>query len=132
MNKFIFLSAIVISGFIEISCSKATRFTQDEITYYKNNIQEYDNTLKNYNINNTNQCLIKTEKCAVNIAESILLDNYGNSILKQRPFKIILINNYWIIEGTFYTIPFVARAGGVAKIIIDKRDGRIIKMIHGK
>jgi hypothetical protein len=131
-NKLKLISALLLSEFIMISCSRSTRFTQDEIVYYSSKIQEYDNTIKSTNVSNTNQCIIKTEKCAINIAESILLDNYGNSILKQRPFKIVLINNYWIIEGSFHSIPFIPRFGGVAEIIIDKRDGRVITMIHGK
>ncbi len=72
---------------------------------------------------------IPDAETAINIAENVLFKNYGkDNIIKQRPYKIALHENYWIINGTLpeYSI------GGTFLIIINSKDGQIIKLTHGE
>ena len=87
-----------------------------------------DDNTKNHYINGKT-VIIKDSLTAIGVAEPILFGIYGkDEIIGERPYKIFLIDNYWIINGT---LPenFV---GGVFLIIIDSRDSKIVKIIHGK
>jgi hypothetical protein len=71
----------------------------------------------------------------VRVAVAILKSIYGEKeIDKQQPFKakLTLTGNIWYVHGTgsrpASSIPMF---GGVAKIWIDKRDCRIIRLEHG-
>jgi hypothetical protein len=66
---------------------------------------------------------------AVRIAEAILGPIYGqHKIESERPFTAILTGATWKVEG--YLPPGVD--GGVAEVWINKRDGRILRVSHGK
>ena len=81
------------------------------------------------NIINGKTIIIKDSITAINVAEPILFGIYGKEhIQKQRPYESYLIDNYWIITGT---LPKDS-VGGTFLIIIDARDGKILKIIHGK
>jgi hypothetical protein len=74
----------------------------------------------------------KNEKIALDIAKIVLSSVYGEAqIKKQLPLTAKLINNeMWLISGTFNEA--TGSFGGVAEILINKRDGSILGMIHGK
>jgi hypothetical protein len=63
------------------------------------------------------------------MVEPILFSIYGkDNIITQRPYEIYPIENYWVITGTLPN----GMLGGTFLIITDARDGKIIKLTHGK
>ena len=65
----------------------------------------------------------------ITIAEKELVKVYGKRVLKQRPWKITRSDEKSItLTGTFH----VRGVGGVAKISLQKSDGKVLHMIHGK
>jgi hypothetical protein len=69
---------------------------------------------------------VPDEKTAIAIA--VWLPIYGEEIQKQKPFKAVLKDGVWHVEGTLpaeYT-------GGVALAEISKKDARILRISHGK
>lgn len=64
----------------------------------------------------------------IKIAEAILVQIYGEKVLKQRPWKIIENDESFKIEGVM--LPKIR--GGVAEIVIRKSDGKVISYSHGK
>lgn len=86
-----------------------------------------DTTL--HNVVGKQREIIKDKKTAVSVAEQILFAIYGQTnIKKQRPYEIYKIKNYWSISGTLER----RSVGGTFLIIMDARDGRIIRITHGK
>jgi NTF2 fold immunity protein len=74
--------------------------------------------------------LIKEKETAISVAESILFNMYGRAtITSERPYECYLIDGYWFISGT---LPKKYENGGVFEIIISAKDGRVIKLAHGK
>jgi len=77
-------------------------------------------------------------KTAVKIGEAVLIPVYGEKqIESERPFKAVLENDVWTINGTLHCpdgkggeSPFCF--GGAAEVKLSKVDGRIMKMIHYK
>jgi len=73
--------------------------------------------------------LVPTAEIAVEIADVILSNIFGKeNIEEQKPFSINLEGNIWIIDG--YLEPGVK--GGTAYIEINKENGEILKVSHGK
>lgn len=73
--------------------------------------------------------IIKDNMTAIGVTEPILFSFYGkDNITSQRPYETFLIDNHWIINGTLPR----ERRGGRFLIILDARDGRILRMTHGK
>lgn len=65
---------------------------------------------------------------AIKIAEAIWLPIYGVEIYNNKPFKAKLINGkIWRVYGTIYT-----DKGGTAIAEIQKSDGKVILISHGK
>jgi len=72
---------------------------------------------------------VPDEETAVKIAEAVLYAIYGETIETQKPFKIALKENkVWIIEGTLPEDTL----GGTVYIEIQKKNGAIINLSHGK
>jgi hypothetical protein len=66
---------------------------------------------------------------AIRIAEAVWIPIYGEKQLStEKPFKAVLRNDTWIVTGT---LPAGFR-GGTAEAEISKRDGRILRVIHGQ
>lgn len=66
---------------------------------------------------------------AVLIAEAILTPIYGvDEISRQQPFTATEVNSQWLVVGSIKN----NEAGGVASIVIDKKDGRIIRVTHSR
>lgn len=82
-----------------------------------------------HNIIDNKKVIIKDSLTALNVAEPILLSIYGkDNITKQQPYEIYFIDNYWLITGTLPS----GWKGGTFLFIIDSRDGKIIRITHGK
>lgn len=110
------------------SCAQEKRIGLSK-KYAENELNE---TLKNknlHNIINKKDLVINDSVTVIAIVEPILFKIYGKeNILKQKPYDIYQIRNYWIISGTLpetYT-------GGTFMIIIDARNAEIIRITHGK
>jgi hypothetical protein len=73
---------------------------------------------------------VPDEKTAISISEILLFRLYGKEILSQKPFKAHLIEDstIWVVEGTLEA----GFKGGVVKMLIQKRDCKVISLSHGK
>ncbi|SHM49602.1 YbbC/YhhH family protein [Mucilaginibacter sp. OK098] len=68
---------------------------------------------------------------AIKVAEIVWLNVYGSEINDEKPFIAKLKDGkVWIVVGTFNGGKHAK--GGVAYIEIQKSDGKILKVIHGK
>ncbi|HEY8781231.1 MAG TPA: YbbC/YhhH family protein [Mucilaginibacter sp.] len=73
--------------------------------------------------------IISNEKAAVAIAEPMLFKIYGkDDIISEKPYEIYLIDSYWVLSGTLPEGMY----GGTFLIILSAKDGRVIKLTHGK
>jgi hypothetical protein len=82
-----------------------------------------------HNVINQKATIIKDSLSAITIAETILFTVFDKtSILKQKPYEIYHIDNYWVIFGTLPK----GYKGGTFLIILDDRNSEIIKITHGK
>lgn len=73
--------------------------------------------------------LISKKENAINYAEIILFELYGKeNIEAQKPYKINLIDDYWVISGT---LPKEIK-GGFFEIIFDSWNGEVLILQHGK
>lgn len=69
------------------------------------------------------------KETAISVAEVYLFKTYGKKqILTERPYEVYLIDGYWWMMGT---IPIGAKGGGF-EIILDARNGKIIRLTHYK
>jgi hypothetical protein len=74
--------------------------------------------------------LISNEQTAIDIAEPILFSAYGkDQIIDERPYEVYLVDGYWVLNGT---IPSKYEFGSTFLIILSAKDGRVIKLTHGK
>jgi hypothetical protein len=72
---------------------------------------------------------VPNEETAVKIAEAVWLPIYGEKIHQQKPYIVSLIDDkVWIVKGSISE----NIRGGVAYIEIQKKDCKILKVIHGK
>ncbi len=91
--------------------------------------EEIKKAIIDKNYNPFYDTLIANKEIAIAVAEPILFSIYGKkNIIKQRPYECYLIDGYWDISGTLPQ----NRVGGVFEIIINSKDGKVIKLIHGK
>ena len=75
-----------------------------------------------------NGCVPDNET-AIRIAEAIWLPIYGDEIYNRKPFNAELISDsVWAVAGSLPT----NMLGGVPYIEIQKRDGKILGVGHGK
>jgi hypothetical protein len=73
--------------------------------------------------------LINNKETAIAVAEPLLFKFYGkDNIISERPYELYLIDGYWFITGTLPK----GQDGVVFEIIINSRNGQVIKLIHGK
>ena len=131
-----YLYAVLFISATLISCKKSCK----EVPQKENNISiakdwvKVDSAYAEFRSRNlepgkgVTRDLVPNEETAIKIAEVILFSIYGQSIYTDRPYSIELRNGVWIIEGT---LPKGCQ-GGVPYIEIQKKDGKILKVMHGK
>lgn len=72
---------------------------------------------------------VSDEKTAISIAVAVWGPIYGmEKIEKEKPYTALLDNGVWHVSGTLHK----RQVGGVAEAEIQKADGRIIRISHGK
>lgn len=73
--------------------------------------------------------IISSPEMAYAIADCILSNIYGRSSMdKEKPYHITLLDDrYWVVEGSLKT-----PKGGTAYIMIQKGNGQILEISHGK
>ena len=73
--------------------------------------------------------VVPDEQTAISIAVAVWSPIYGkDKIAKQKPYQVSLVDGYWYVSGSSAT----PKIHGIAKIVIEKADGRIIDISHGK
>lgn len=79
---------------------------------------------------------VSDSEAAIKIAEVALIPVYGEKqIRSEEPFIAELKDNVWTVFGTLHCSDgkggrTTVCAGGVAKVRISKKDGRVISMVH--
>ncbi len=68
------------------------------------------------------------KESAIKIAEIVLVRVYGESVLGERPWHVSKTGSVFKIEGTLHN----DTNGGVATMEIDKANGQVLSIIHGK
>jgi len=73
---------------------------------------------------------VPDEKTAITIAEIVLVRSYGEKILNEKPFEAHLNEDstVWVVQG-YLKAGF---KGGVAQILIQKNDCKVLSYTHGK
>lgn len=72
---------------------------------------------------------VPDEKTAISIAVAVWGPIYGaGKIEKEKPYSAKLINGVWHVSGSLSN----GRVGGTAEAEIQKDDGRIMRVSHGK
>ncbi len=73
---------------------------------------------------------IANEDAAVEIAEPILFNIYGEDhVTDQKPYQVNLIDSVWVVNGT---LPINYTNGGTFFIALNKKDGKVLHISHGK
>jgi hypothetical protein len=72
---------------------------------------------------------VPNHETAIKIAEAVLVPIYGTDVVaKEQPFMAVLKGNHWIVQGSLPS----GFKGGVALVEIDKSNGCIYRITHGK
>ena len=103
-----------------------TRLSVAGIDSLKNYFKYYkiDTTKAFSGINN----VIPDAKTAADVAYIILVKIYDKETINHElPLRVTSIGSYWIISGTLHS-----ELGGTAEIIMNKKNGTIVRLIHYK
>ncbi|MBX7170889.1 MAG: YbbC/YhhH family protein [Pyrinomonadaceae bacterium] len=97
------------------------------------NITNLENSQSNQNNVSTNLetkfGYVPDEKTAIEIALKVWIPIYGKeTIANEKPYHAILKNGVWTVSGSLPE----DWDGGVASVQITQKDGKILKIIHGK
>lgn len=77
----------------------------------------------------TTALLLPSDSLAIATVEPLLFATYGKrQVLRQRPYEVYLLNDYWYIAGT---IPKGSKGGGF-EIILSARNAHIVSLTHSK
>jgi hypothetical protein len=119
------------------------RITKDYLRYifngkyfecreFENALDEVMLTLKDtsvHNVVNLESNIIKDSKTAIAVAEPILFGIYGkDNIENQKPYDVQYVEVYWVVSGTLKE----GVDGGTFLIIMDSRNGQVLRITHGK
>lgn len=127
MSKIIYfflLLAVIFS-----SCTKKAwvKLDIDEANSCIYEFEQHDSLCKLY----SDKKLIYNVEIAISIAEVYLFDKFGkNRIINERPYKINIVNDCWVIEGN-YDKEANEKTGSFV-IVINSTDGRVIGLAHYK
>ncbi len=122
------LTFLILSTLTSCGQNKQNRITLGK-NYANEELKSALTDTTRHNVINNSTIVIKDSITATTIAETVLFKIYGKTnITKQRPYEILHINNYWVLNGTLPK----GTLGGTFLIIIDDRNSRVIKITHGK
>ncbi|MEO6979617.1 MAG: YbbC/YhhH family protein [Mucilaginibacter sp.] len=77
--------------------------------------------------------VIPDKQTAIAVAEPILFKIYGkNHILGEKPYNVSFLDGYWLLSGSLPERKGYIVVGGTFFIILSEKDGRVIKLTHGK
>jgi len=73
---------------------------------------------------------ISDEKDLLEKVEVILIENYGERIKNEKPYRVSYdkVNGIWLVQGTLHP----NEMGGVANILVEGNTGKVLAMWHGK
>jgi hypothetical protein len=72
---------------------------------------------------------VSSKEVAIKIAVAVWEPIYGaEKIAKEKPYRATLADGVWTVEGSLPK----GKKGGVALARIAKKDGRILRVTHGK
>lgn len=72
---------------------------------------------------------VPSKEVAIKIAVAVWEPIYGEeTIAKEKPYRATLADGVWTVEGSLAK----GKKGGVALARIAKKDGRILRVTHGK
>ncbi|HOV98329.1 MAG TPA: NTF2 fold immunity protein [Bacteroidota bacterium] len=109
----------------QVDSTKRAWFRDYYLNYYLTRVLEK----KEYNYIPT-EGVIPDSITAVEIAIIILSRVYGKDVIeRERPFTAVERNGYWVVYGS---LPRDSFWGGVAEIVVRKKNGEIINISHGK
>ncbi len=102
--------------------------TISNVNYERDTI--YAESADPFGVYNKKEGVVPSPQVAVEIAEIVLFHIYGKDQIEcQQPYNVSLVNkNMWNISGRLKK----GYEGGCFHITIDKRDGRILQISHGK
>ena len=87
------------------------------------------NTIRNpKEISDNHIDYVPNSETAIKIAEAVWHPIYGDKINDSKPYTAVLENNVWIVDGTLPE----GMKGGTPHIEIQKKDGKILGVSHGK
>jgi hypothetical protein len=120
--KGIIISLFIFSG----CCSYGQNYN---LEFAKRELKLALSNKKNHNVIDNHRIIIKDSAMAIKVIEPILFGIYTEEEIKrQRPYKCVLVDNYWVVSGILQE----DWVGGTFLIIMDARNGKIIKITHGK
>jgi len=118
----------IVFIFVSLGCT-AQNYSKRTIVGEQYATQAVKNALNDTQYKTASDTLIRDKETAISIAESIVSNIFGkNTIIAERPYECYLVDGYWYVAGT---LPKNYK-GGVFEIIISAKDGRIIRLGHGK
>ena len=125
----IILSALYLLMGIGSSIAFSQDFSGRTVIGKQHATEEIKKALANKNAKSFYDTLIKDKEMAIAIAEPILFRIYGkDNIIKQRPYESYMIDRCWLILGTLAE----NNLGGTFEIIINSKNAKVIKLIHGQ
>jgi len=69
-----------------------------------------------------------SQETATLIAEAVAVQVYGSRVLEQRPFKVVLKDGAWIVDGTLPP----DHIGGTVHVELDAINYCVVSLIHYK
>ena len=101
----------------------------DTVIYEEIDHSIYASGVDPYGVYNRENGIVPSEKTATEIVKAVLIPIYGSKISSQVPFRVSLWNKrYWCVRGSLKK----GWEGGTFQILIDKVDGKICSISHGK
>lgn len=122
-----FVLVFILVSLIQISCSKIEQkeIAGNEVSAEKSQNSQNENTINA----ETKFGYVPDEKTAIEIAIKIWNPIYGKEKIEQEaPYHATLKNGVWTVWGSLPE----DMDGGVAQARISQKDGKILKIIHGK
>jgi len=130
-KNFRLLTSLIFTFVIPVSIFAQSDTLKNEVKVEKarQQLQIALNDTALHNVVGPENLILKDSEQAIKFAENILFDIYGKKeIIKQKPYDIHKIDNYWILSGTLPQ----GWKGGTFLIIINAIDCRVLRITHGK